>query len=146
MWHFLVFFLFSLGKKVRYMVKSSSVTKRHILVGMDKAFGIVFTHHQWQHSDRKYPLSTQFEKPKINQFLNGLVIHSKVVNAKKCLYHHFGGVLAWKVFCQDISNNRALFGILPLVFACGCVLVFVFIFAECWFTIAWGELTWFWYP
>ena len=95
---FSCFFLFSLGKKVRYMVKPSSVTKRHIMGGMDKAFGIVFTPHQWHHSDRKCPLSTQFQKPKINQFFNWLIIHPKVVNSKnKCLYHHFGGMLAWKI-------------------------------------------------
>ena len=39
-------FLFFFGKKVRYMVKPSSVTKRHIMGGRGKAFCIVFTPHQ----------------------------------------------------------------------------------------------------
>ena len=63
------------------MVKPSSVTKRNIVDLMDKAFGIVYTPHQWRYSDRKYPLSPYFQKPKISQFQNWLITHPKVVNA-----------------------------------------------------------------
>ena len=35
---------------VRYVVKPSSVTKRHIMDGIGKAYSIVFTPHQSQHS------------------------------------------------------------------------------------------------
>ena len=65
---------------VRYVVKPSSVTKRHIMDGIGKAYSIVFTPHQSQHSDRKYPLSAEFQKPKINQLLNGLIPYQKVKN------------------------------------------------------------------
>ena len=51
--------------------------------GMGKAFGIVFTPHQSQHSDRKYLLNAEFQRPKINQFLNWLFIHPKVETQKK---------------------------------------------------------------
>ena len=43
---FFLFSSFSVQMKVRNMIKPSSVTKKNIMVGMDKAFGIVNTPHQ----------------------------------------------------------------------------------------------------
>ena len=39
-------FFFSVQMKVRNMIKTLSVTKKNIMDGMDKAFGIVNTPHQ----------------------------------------------------------------------------------------------------
>ena len=49
---FFLFSSFSVQMKVRYMIKPSSVTKRNIMDGIDKAFGIVNTPHQWRYCDR----------------------------------------------------------------------------------------------
>ena len=43
---FFLFSPFSLQLKVRYMIKPLLVTKKNIMDGMDKAFGIVNTFHQ----------------------------------------------------------------------------------------------------
>ena len=43
---FFLFSSFSVQMKVRNMIKPSSVTKKNIMDGMDKAFGIVNTPHQ----------------------------------------------------------------------------------------------------
>ena len=44
-----------LGQLFLYLIKPSSVTKRNIMDGMDKACGIVYTPHQCWYSDRKSP-------------------------------------------------------------------------------------------
>ena len=49
---FFLFSSFSVQIKVRNMIKPSSVTKRNIMDGIDKAFGIVNTPHQWRYCDR----------------------------------------------------------------------------------------------
>ena len=49
---FFLFSSFSVQMKVRNMIKPSSVTKRNIMDGIDKAFGIVNTPHQWRYCDR----------------------------------------------------------------------------------------------
>ena len=49
---FFLFSSFSVQMKVRNMIKPSSVTKKNIMDGMDKAFGIVNTPHQWRYCDR----------------------------------------------------------------------------------------------
>ena len=43
---FFLFSSFSVQMKVRNMIKPLSVTKKNIMDGMDKAFGIVNTPHQ----------------------------------------------------------------------------------------------------
>ena len=55
---FFLFSSFSVQMKVRNTIKPSSVTKRNIMDGIDKAFGIVNTPHQWRYCDRICSLSS----------------------------------------------------------------------------------------
>ena len=109
------------------MAKSSSVTKRHILGGMDKAFGIVFTPHQWQHSDRKYPLRTQFQKPIIDQMCKWAYYSSESGKRKKMSISPFWGGVGVKSFLPRYIKQPRPIWYTPLsicLWMCTCICVY----------------------